>query len=80
MDINSREVVIAGTKKDLVFVINLCKGNHVQVFEFAHKLSIQIRCIKVIISRAREELGFEPRYTIEEGIQKYAAWMKKVLK
>ena len=32
------------------------------------------------ISRARDELGFEPRYTIEEGIQKYAAWMKKVLK
>jgi len=31
------------------------------------------------ISRAREELGFEPKYTIEEGIQKYAAWMKKVL-
>lgn len=31
------------------------------------------------ISRAREELGFEPQYTIEEGIQKYAAWMGKVL-
>ncbi|MGD8522807.1 MAG: hypothetical protein PVF56_16785 [Desulfobacterales bacterium] len=31
------------------------------------------------ISRAREELGFEPQYMIEEGIQKYAAWMKKVL-
>ncbi len=31
------------------------------------------------ISRAREQLGFEPQYTIEEGIQKYAAWMKKVL-
>jgi nucleoside-diphosphate-sugar epimerase len=31
------------------------------------------------ISRARKELGFEPKYTIEEGIQKYAAWMKKVL-
>ena len=31
------------------------------------------------ISRARQELGFEPQYTIEAGIQKYAAWMKKVL-
>jgi nucleoside-diphosphate-sugar epimerase len=31
------------------------------------------------ISRAREDLGFEPQYTIEEGIQKYAAWMQKVL-
>jgi UDP-glucose 4-epimerase len=32
------------------------------------------------ISRAREELGFEPRYDIETGIQKYAEWMKKVVK
>ena len=31
------------------------------------------------ISRAREELGFEPHYSIEEGIQKYAHWMKKVI-
>ena len=32
------------------------------------------------ITRAREELGFEPRYDIETGIQKYAEWMKKVVK
>ncbi|MGD2126410.1 MAG: NAD(P)-dependent oxidoreductase, partial [Desulfobacteraceae bacterium] len=32
------------------------------------------------ITRAREELGFEPQYGIEEGIQKYAEWMKRVLK
>ena len=32
------------------------------------------------ISRAREELGFEPRYDIGTGIQKYAKWMKKVVK
>lgn len=31
------------------------------------------------ISRAREELGFEPYYSIEEGIQKYADWMKRVI-
>ncbi|MGD8208654.1 MAG: hypothetical protein PVF32_02240, partial [Desulfobacterales bacterium] len=31
------------------------------------------------IGRAKEELGFEPRYDIEKGIQKYAAWMKKVV-
>jgi len=37
------------------------------------------RCEALDISRAREELGFEPKYTIEEGIQKYAAWMEKVL-
>jgi nucleoside-diphosphate-sugar epimerase len=29
------------------------------------------------ISRAKAELGFEPQYSIEEGMQKYAAWMKK---
>ena len=32
------------------------------------------------ISRAREELGFEPHYSLEEGIQRYAKWMEKVLK
>jgi nucleoside-diphosphate-sugar epimerase len=31
------------------------------------------------ITRAKEELGFEPQYDIETGIQKYAEWMKKVL-
>lgn len=29
------------------------------------------------ITRAREELGYEPRYDIEQGVQKYAEWMKK---
>jgi nucleoside-diphosphate-sugar epimerase len=32
------------------------------------------------INRAREELGFEPQYSIEEGVQQYAGWMEKVLK
>lgn len=32
------------------------------------------------ISRAREELGFEPRYDVETGIKKYAEWMKKIVK
>ena len=38
------------------------------------------RCEALDISRARKELGFEPRYSVEEGIQKYADWMKKVMK
>jgi nucleoside-diphosphate-sugar epimerase len=38
------------------------------------------RCEALDISRAREELGFEPQYDIEEGIQKYARWMKKVMR
>jgi nucleoside-diphosphate-sugar epimerase len=27
------------------------------------------------ISRARSELGFEPRYTLEEGVKEYANWL-----
>ncbi|CAB1076306.1 UDP-glucose 4-epimerase (EC [Olavius algarvensis Delta 1 endosymbiont] len=38
------------------------------------------RCEALDISRAREDLGFEPQYSVEEGIQKYAAWMKKATK
>lgn len=34
------------------------------------------RCEALDISRARQELGFEPRYTIESGIRKYARWME----
>jgi nucleoside-diphosphate-sugar epimerase len=37
------------------------------------------RCEALDISRAKEELGFEPKYSVEEGIQKYADWMKIVL-
>ena len=32
------------------------------------------------ISRAKEELGFEPQYNLEEGVQRYAGWMERVLK
>ena len=38
------------------------------------------RCEALDISRARKELGFEPRYSLEEGIQRYADWLEKVLK
>ena len=37
------------------------------------------RCEALDISRARKELGFEPRYSVEEGIQKYADWLKNVI-
>ena len=37
------------------------------------------RCEALDISRARAELGFEPEYSVEEGIKKYADWMKKVM-
>ncbi len=32
------------------------------------------------ISRAGEELGYQPRYSLEEGIQLYADWLGKMLK
>ncbi len=38
------------------------------------------RCEALDISRAREELGFEPQYSVEEGVQRYAEWMRKVMK
>lgn len=31
------------------------------------------------ISRAREELGFEPQFSLEEGVQRYADWMGSML-
>lgn len=37
------------------------------------------RCEALDISRAKEELGFEPKFSVEEGIEKYARWMKKVM-
>lgn|GEM_PF-1619189 len=38
------------------------------------------RCKALDISRAREELDFQPQYGLEEGVQKYAAWLERVLK
>jgi nucleoside-diphosphate-sugar epimerase len=38
------------------------------------------RCEALDISRAREELEFEPRYSLEEGIQRYADWLEKEVK
>ena len=35
------------------------------------------RCEALDISRAREELGFEPQYDLESGIQRYAEWLQK---
>lgn len=37
------------------------------------------RCEALDITRAREELDFEPQYTLEEGIQRYADWLEKAL-
>lgn len=36
------------------------------------------RCEALDISRARAELGFEPQYNLEEGIQQYADWLEKM--
>lgn len=37
------------------------------------------RCKALDITRAREELGYQPKYSLEEGIQDYANWLKKIL-
>jgi len=42
--------------------------------QYANSFGFEFR-----ISRAREGLGFEPKYSVEEGIKKYADWMKKVM-
>ena len=36
------------------------------------------RCEALDITRARQELGYTPRYGLEEGIQKYADWLKRI--
>lgn len=38
------------------------------------------RCEALDITRAKEELGFQPRYDLEEGIKIYADWLGKVVK
>ncbi|MDJ0721111.1 MAG: NAD(P)-dependent oxidoreductase [Desulfobacterales bacterium] len=37
------------------------------------------RCEALDITRARSDLGYEPRYDVETGIKEYAAWMESVL-
>jgi nucleoside-diphosphate-sugar epimerase len=36
------------------------------------------RCEALDISRARQELGFEPRYDVATGIRHYADWMQAI--
>lgn len=38
------------------------------------------RCEALDITRAREELGFEPQYSLEEGIKRYAEWLRKAMR
>lgn len=37
------------------------------------------RCEALDISRAKQELGFEPKYNLEEGVRRYADWLNKTL-
>ncbi len=37
------------------------------------------RCEALDITRAREDLGYEPQYDVETGIRKYAEWMEGVV-
>jgi len=35
------------------------------------------RCEALDISKARDELGYQPKYDVEEGIKNYSNWIKK---
>jgi nucleoside-diphosphate-sugar epimerase len=37
-------------------------------------------CSTIDISLARQELGFEPEYTLEKGVAEYAEWVKRAKK
>jgi nucleoside-diphosphate-sugar epimerase len=37
------------------------------------------RCEALDIGRAREELGYQPKYDLEEGVMLYADWIKKMI-
>ena len=41
---------------------------------------LMTRCEALDISRAKEELGFQPKYSLEEGVQRYADWLGRNLK
>ena len=54
-------------------------ARHYSPFDVAVTLgqgALMKRCEALDITRAREELGFEPRYDVEAGIRHYAAWMQ----
>jgi nucleoside-diphosphate-sugar epimerase len=38
------------------------------------------RCEALDINRAGKELRFEPQFSVEEGIRKYAGWLENKLK
>ena len=73
--------IATGVPTSVGRVAELCrKYSHFPVKVELGPGELMQRCEALDISRAREELGFEPRYSVEEGIKKYADWMKKVMK
>ena len=72
--------IATGVPTSVGRVAELCR----QYSSFAVKVELgpgelMQRCEALDIRRAREDLGYEPQYTVEDGIQKYADWMKKVM-
>jgi nucleoside-diphosphate-sugar epimerase len=92
----AKGVVLLYNARDLrhkIFNIATGLGNSVgKVAELAQKhthfpVEVEIgpgkimpRCEALDISRAAEELGYQPRYSLEEGIQLYAHWLGKMVK
>ncbi len=92
----ARGVVLLYKAKDLkhkIFNIATGMGNSVKkVAELAQKythfpVEVEIgpgklmpRCEALNIKRAAEELGYQPKYHLEEGIKLYADWLGNILK
>jgi nucleoside-diphosphate-sugar epimerase len=91
----ARGVVLLYNARDLkhkIFNIATGVGNSVgKVAELAHKYThfpvqveigpgkIMPRCEALDISRAAQELGYQPRYSLEEGMRLYADWLGKMV-
>jgi nucleoside-diphosphate-sugar epimerase len=72
--------IATGIPSKIEDVIRLTK----QYSHFPHQVEVgkgqlMKRCEALDISRASKELGYQPRYDIEEGIRNYSNWIKKYL-
>lgn len=72
--------IATGTPNKIEDVIRLAK--HYSYFPHdirVGKGKLMRRCEALDISRARKELGYQVKYSIEDGIKNYSDWIKKYL-
>lgn len=66
----------AYTLKDILSVIGQVTGRTLSIkFTAGRKLDVPINCLD--INLAKNELNWEPRFTLEEGIDRFWNWLKK---